>query len=177
MANGWNSAPTSEPPPPPPPPPPVTKVDVTYSPQITFPSGAVRGSDVSDFTADIPPEVLTTFATALEDGKAKGYPRDNWKKGFPVRSVIAHLLIHILKYREGDTSEDHLAHALFNLAVLIRQRAHPKYAALDDRVMDDIPTQHAEERIKEIVEELTRPVVLAKHKDRPPVFDPHKDTY
>ena len=97
---------------------------------IQYDTGAVRGSDVSDFIADLPLEALHAFANALEDGKAKGYPRDNWKKGFPTRSVIAHLLVHILRYREGDTSEDHLSHALFNLVVLIRQQGRPD---LDDR--------------------------------------------
>jgi hypothetical protein len=103
---------------------------------VKFLSGAVRGTDSSDFIADTPFLLLQALAQAFEDGKAKGYPHGNWKKGFPVRNLISHLLAHILKYSEGDASEDHLAHAVFNLTCLLCQRSDPaRYGKLDDRLI------------------------------------------
>jgi hypothetical protein len=43
------------------------------------------------------------------------YGDDNWKKGFPRSVMISHCLEHIRLYMAGNTDEDHLAHAAWNL--------------------------------------------------------------
>ncbi len=98
-----------------------------------FPSGAVRGTDSSDFIADVPTSVLHAYAKAFEDGKAKGYPHGNWRKGFPYRNLISHAMVHLSRFAEGDQSEDHLSHALFNIGTLIEQEAKGR-TDLDDRI-------------------------------------------
>lgn len=46
---------------------------------------------------------------------AKKYGEDNWLKGIPVGNLINHAINHIYLYLEGDETEDHLAHAAWNL--------------------------------------------------------------
>lgn len=60
---------------------------------------------------------LRRLAEAFGEGFLK-YGRDNWKKGFPESVLLGHAVDHLLNYAEGDTSEDHLAHALWNLLTL-----------------------------------------------------------
>jgi len=107
----------------------------------TFSTGSVRGTDCSDFLADIPLCFLQAVAKAFQDGKDKGYPHGNWMKGFPYRNLISHLMAHIMKFAEGDTSEDHLSHAAFNLMCLIYQEHKQKANSdlnLDDRLLRPI---------------------------------------
>lgn len=136
---------------------------------VQFSSGAVRGTDVSEFIADTPLDLLEALSKAFEDGKLKGYPHGNWKRGFPVRNLISHLLVHIMKYAAGDTSESHLEHALFNLTCLIVQQNNPDvYRSLDDRLLPatvahalheaalnlSVDSSQAEHRIQEIFDAL-----------------------
>jgi hypothetical protein len=43
----------------------------------------------------------------------------NWTKGMPVDHCINHAFNHMAKFMEGDTAEEHLAHAMCNLAMAI----------------------------------------------------------
>lgn len=42
----------------------------------------------------------------------------NWQKGLPASNLVTHALTHILKLINGDVSENHLGHALWNLEKL-----------------------------------------------------------
>lgn len=132
------------------------------SSHVALPSGAVRGSDVSEFIADIPLSAYTALAQAFEDGKAKGYPRDNWRKGFPTRNLIAHAITHLVRYRTGDTSEDHLSHALWNVMVLIEQQSRPD---LDDRNVPIEPLSPEETPVQYNAVGLTPKVAKARLRD------------
>lgn len=46
------------------------------------------------------------------------YGADNWMKGFPESVLVTHALEHISKHLAGDKSEDHIAHAIWNLYTL-----------------------------------------------------------
>lgn len=46
---------------------------------------------------------------------AEKYGVHNWLKGMPMSVLINHAKDHINHYLSGDTSEDHLAHAAWNL--------------------------------------------------------------
>ncbi len=93
---------------------------------ITFDSGAVRNSDVAGDTDPLrparydllDPAALRRWAMTCGEGALK-YGDHNWEKGIPLSVLLNHLLAHLVSYMQGDRSEDHLGHALWNLAALI----------------------------------------------------------
>jgi hypothetical protein len=88
-----------------------------HAPIKQFETGAVRGTDHAKCRLDlIPLEALEGFGAAFAEGIEK-YGIDNWLKGFPQREVINHAIIHLYKYLNGDTFEDHLGHAMWNVGV------------------------------------------------------------
>lgn len=89
-----------------------------------FETGAKRGTDHADCDISlIPPEAVRACGRAFVEG-AKKYGRDNWLKGFPQMGIINHALQHIFSYLDGDTSEEHLGHAMWNIGVAIHQAKH-----------------------------------------------------
>ncbi len=50
---------------------------------------------------------------------AKKYGEHNWEKGQPVSRSYESALRHLLQWRDGDTSEDHLAAVAFNIGSII----------------------------------------------------------
>lgn len=83
-----------------------------------FASGAVRGTDRKGIPLElIPLDMLKLLAKAFQDGIDKGYPKHNWKKGIPNDDLLNHAINHLYLYLEGDTSEDHLSHAMWNIGV------------------------------------------------------------
>jgi hypothetical protein len=86
---------------------------------IKFPTGAVRSTDAEDTRFDlISPIGLRRLAETCAEGAAK-YGDHNWEKGFPVSSVMNHALRHLNLWLAGDNTEDHLAHAAWNLFVVM----------------------------------------------------------
>jgi hypothetical protein len=66
-------------------------------------------------------ELRRLIALTMTEG-AKKYGRDNWKTlredgtpSIPVSCCLNHAIEHLVKYREMDTSENHLGHTLCNL--------------------------------------------------------------
>ncbi len=57
---------------------------------------------------------LRLMAETQHEGNER-YGRGNWQKGLPVSQLLSHGLEHILKFMNGDRSENHLGHALWNL--------------------------------------------------------------
>lgn len=83
-----------------------------------FETGAVRGTDANDKRFDLIPQIgLRRLAETCAFG-AKRYGVDNWRKGFPVSDLMSHALTHLHLWLMGDTTEDHLAHASWNLFVI-----------------------------------------------------------
>jgi len=68
----------------------------------------------------IPFEFLEAVAAALTEGAAKYRPH-NCQRGGKDFFVDAwnHAFVHLERFKEGDTSEDHLAHLACNVAFLI----------------------------------------------------------
>lgn len=82
----------------------------------TFPTGAVRGTDGDGERFDlISPIALRRLARVYALGASR-YGERNWEKGLPVSNLVNHAVRHIYLYLQGDGSEDHLAHAVWNLA-------------------------------------------------------------
>ncbi len=68
----------------------------------------------------IPFEFLESVAHVLSAGAVK-YGPYNWKRGQKDFFLDAwnHALVHLEKFKEGDTTEDHLAHLACNVAFMI----------------------------------------------------------
>jgi len=83
-----------------------------------FESGAVRSKDADHARYDlIPQAAIEAMAITLKKGEER-YGKDNWKKGIPAEDLMNHCLQHIYKWLDGDRSEEHIAHAMCNLAFL-----------------------------------------------------------
>lgn len=111
----------------------------SLSDKVKFDTGAVRAADVAGSNAKFParydlitPHGLRRVAETYGEGSAK-YGDRNWEKGIPMSVMANHALAHIFTYLTGDRSEDHLAHAVWNLLGMIHfEETRP----LDERVMD-----------------------------------------
>ncbi len=66
----------------------------------------------------IPPAGMEAVARAYHDGSIK-YDSYNWEKGMPVWSLLNHGLRHIYLWLDGDRTEDHLGHSMWNVLAAI----------------------------------------------------------
>jgi len=84
-----------------------------------FPGGARRSDRKPRFDL-IPFEFLESVAEVLTRGAAR-YGPYNWKRGKKDFFLDAwnHTFVHLQKFKEGDTSEDHLGHLACNAAFMI----------------------------------------------------------
>lgn len=99
----------------------------------TFSTGATRGTDCDDARYDLIPLVgLRRLARTCAEGAIK-HGIDNWLKGIPSENLMNHAVTHLCDYLDGDRSEDHIAHAVWNLFALMhneerRADMHGRYA-------------------------------------------------
>lgn len=109
-------------------------MDESSTPLTQFPSGAVRGTDTGSTRYDlITPIGLRRLAETYAEGSQK-YGDYNWLKGIPASNLLNHAMKHIEQWRGGDASEDHLAHAAWNLlAIMHFEESQPD--------LIDIPTR------------------------------------
>lgn len=100
-----------------------------------FKSGAVRGKEDSNARYDlITPIGLRRLAETCGEGAIK-YGDENWLKGINCKNLMNHALTHINKYLAGDTTEDHLAHASWNLfAIMHNEELLPKMMDIITRI-------------------------------------------
>lgn len=91
-----------------------------------FSTGAVRSADATGVRYDlITPIGLRRVAETYKEGYDK-YGAFNWEKGMPINDILNHGIRHIYEYLSGDRSEDHLAHAAWNLlAAMHMEETHP----------------------------------------------------
>lgn len=84
-----------------------------------FKSGAVRGKEDSIARFDlITPVGLRRLAETYGEGAIK-YSDENWLKGIEAKNLMNHAMTHINKFMDGDKTEDHLAHAVWNLMAIM----------------------------------------------------------
>lgn len=86
--------------------------------QIKFKTGAVRGHESFKRFPHRFDLVSTIGERRLAETYGEGaekYGESNWLKGIPMTNLINHAKDHINQYMSGDRSEDHLAHAAWNL--------------------------------------------------------------
>lgn len=86
---------------------------------VEYATGAVRSKDVELVRYDlISPIGLRRVAATCHEGAEK-YDDFNWEKGMPIGDLLNHAIAHAYNYLSGDRSEDHLAHAAWNLLAAI----------------------------------------------------------
>lgn len=74
---------------------------------------------------------IRRIGEAYGEGNGK-YGACNWMKGFQQSVYLNHALEHLINYTAGDRSEDHLAHAAWNLCSLMWVEHHkPELLDLD----------------------------------------------
>lgn len=117
---------------------------LTTKGRTTYKTGAQRGSSVAGESRDvskltprydlISPIALRRLAETHAEG-ADRYGQYNWRAGMPFTDTLNHCLAHINAYLTGDKSEDHLAHAAWNLFALMHfEETHPE---MNDLKVDD----------------------------------------
>lgn len=90
---------------------------------IEFDGGAKR-SDAKPFYRKIPITALRRLAMTLAEGSLrydKGIYHSNWRSGNDefAAACFDHAIEHMYNWMEGDNTEDHLGHAMANIAFLI----------------------------------------------------------
>lgn len=101
-----------------------------------FATGAVRGTDAAGVRFDlITPIGLRRLAETCAEGAAK-YGDHNWQKGIPASEMLNHAIRHLYLWLGGDATEDHLAHAAWNiLGVCHFEEALPEMIDVPSRSM------------------------------------------
>ena len=96
-----------------------------------FTTGAQRSLDKDPSRLSlIPIEALEACGRAWAEGEAK-YGRDNWLKGIPQTNLLEHAIRHIYTYLRGNSTEDDLGHAMWNIVTAIYQEVNRP--DMDDR--------------------------------------------
>jgi hypothetical protein len=84
-----------------------------------FPGGATRSADADNERYDlISPHATKREAIRMAEGAATHGER-NWETGVPISVCINHLERHLVQYKMGDRSTDHLAAIRCNAGFLI----------------------------------------------------------
>ena len=105
-----------------------TKVTLESESEVTrFTSGAVRSKEIDSVRYDLISQVgLRRLAETYAEGSRKYFDR-NWEKGIPTSNLINHTLHHIQQWLNGNSNEDHLAHAAWGLfAIMHFEAVNPK---------------------------------------------------
>lgn len=98
---------------------------------MRFSSGAHRSPHVAGMKDERPvrydlisPVLIRRLAETYAEG-AKKYGDNNWQKGVPVSDLLNRAIAHLFAYLDGDTSEDHLAHAMWNVGAVAHFEERP----------------------------------------------------
>jgi len=103
-----------------------------------FTTGAVRDTQQDKPRFDlIPPHALKRVAEVYTRGAIK-YDEWNWFKGIPFQRCLASCMRHVESFRRGETDEDHLAQAVFNLLAIMEFQDVGR-EDLDDMQNYDLP--------------------------------------
>lgn len=100
------------------------------SPVISNEAGGRQSHVPYDLTLVDWPAILAMSEVLLAATKPpKNYPRGNWRK-IPVADHVNHAMVHYAAYLSGDTSDDHLTHALCRAMFAVALA--PQSVAVDD---------------------------------------------
>ncbi len=101
-----------------------------------FVSGAQRDNREGKGRYDLIPNTALRRLALIYEAGAKKYGERNWEKGMPVSRFLDSALRHINQHIEGKRDEDHLAHAMWNIAGAIHMEEMVKRGKLDPELSD-----------------------------------------
>jgi hypothetical protein len=84
-----------------------------------FATGAVRDTQTGKPRFDLVPIAALEREADLFGRGAEKYGEGNWEKGMPFSRVYASLFRHLVAWRKGDRTEDHLAAVRVNAAFIM----------------------------------------------------------
>lgn len=96
----------------------------TEGPIVRFSTGAQRSAIVAGQKTKpvrfdlISPIALRRLAEVYAEGASK-YGDNNWLKGMPNGELLNRAIAHLNEWNAGNEDEDHLGHALWNVAALV----------------------------------------------------------
>lgn len=94
--------------------------------RVEYPTGALRDTNEGKPRYDlIAHEALDRLAALMARGAEK-YGDNNWKRGIPTERFYESAFRHLMQWRSGDESEDHLAAVLFNISGIMYNQEHPE---------------------------------------------------
>jgi hypothetical protein len=103
-----------------------------------FQTGAVRDLQSGKGRYDLlPTRAIRRLAEHYENGAVK-YGDNNWLKGMPLKRMMDSAIRHIFKALEGQTDEDHLTAAAWNILGVIELQERIE-AGLLPKELDDLP--------------------------------------
>jgi hypothetical protein len=103
-----------------------------------FKSGAVRDNQSGKGRYDLlPTRAIRRLAEHYENGAVK-YGDNNWLKGIPLKRMMDSALRHIFKALEGQTDEDHLTAAAWNILGIIELQERIE-AGMLSKELDNLP--------------------------------------
>jgi hypothetical protein len=104
----------------------------------SFETGAVRdASGGKPIMSLVTPFAIRRLGRWYTLGAQKYAPR-NWEKGMPLTRYLDSLERHVLAFKEGDDTEDHLAAIMWNAAAIIHTKEMIERGRLP-RELDDMP--------------------------------------
>lgn len=110
-----------------------------------FQTGAVRENEHKKNRPDlISPFAEERLGELLRKGAEK-YTERNWEKGMPASRSMASLCRHLMQYRQGDRTEDHLAAVACN-AMFLLDLEEKVYRGLLPVSLMDLPKYRKKER-------------------------------
>lgn len=105
-----------------------------------FGTGAVRDMQEGKGRCDLLPACALIRLSKHYEAGARKYAERNWENGIPVSVMIDSGFRHLLKYLDGQTDEDHLTAAAWNiLGAMWMEEKHPE--------LQDIPARKTQEII------------------------------
>lgn len=106
-----------------------------------FSGGAQRDCNKNKGRCDLlPPLALLTVSKHFQKGAEK-YGENNWRKGMPQSAFLDSGIRHMLKASAGQTDEDHLAAAAWNILCAIETREIAAQKALMKEAVDSFPPE------------------------------------
>ena len=99
-----------------------------------FETGAVRDMSEGKGRCDLLPACALIRLSKHYEAGAKKYAERNWEKGIPISCMIDSGMRHLLKYLDGQTDEDHLTAAAWNiLGAMWMEEKHPELQDISSR--------------------------------------------
>ena len=99
------------------------KCNATADKKDASSTGATRNSIGPYAFEELNPEFLREMAKVMYEGQ-QSHGKGNYRNGMPLDSIYKHMMNHMMQWKEGDTSENHLAKVACNAMILAWMQEH-----------------------------------------------------